>query len=134
MIEYDYRCKSEECGLEWSELQSIKDDSSRLCPFCTKETAQRVLYPFNLTVKDIKTVGQLADKNTREMGIYERQAHEADLAEKMKRKPYIGPHADRAVEVGKKTDIVNDGVSDVKIRSMNNEQRKRYIETGKAPL
>ena len=74
---YDYVCQS--CQHEMIDVyQSIKDQPKKECPECGKDTLERVLhgglYGF---VKNVNTIGQLAEKNTKDMGHYKRSELEA---------------------------------------------------------
>jgi putative FmdB family regulatory protein len=39
MPTYEYACKS--CDNQWEEVQKISEPSTKICPKCSKETAQR---------------------------------------------------------------------------------------------
>jgi putative FmdB family regulatory protein len=81
MINYDYICQACDHELE-NVLQSIKDKPKKRCPKCGKHKLERVLhggvYGF---VNNASTVGQLADKNTRDMGHYQKSEIEAKAKE-----------------------------------------------------
>ena len=81
MINYDYICKS--CGYELKDvLQSIKDDPLTLCEKCGEHSLSRVIFGGRAAfVENISTIGQLADKNTRHMGSYQKSELEAKAKE-----------------------------------------------------
>ena len=81
MINYDYICKS--CGHELKDvLQSIKDDPLTLCEKCVEHSLSRVIFGGRAAfVENISTIGQLADKNTRGMGSYQKSELEAKAKE-----------------------------------------------------
>ena len=108
---YDYVCK--ECGHELDDvLQSIKDKPKKKCPECGKMGLDRVIYGGAYAfVKNTGTIGQLADKNTRDMGHYKRSEIEEG-----------GKKAARATEERKLRDSIG---------NMTPEQKRKYIMEGK---
>lgn len=62
---YDYKCES--CGHELIDVQqSIKDKPLIKCPSCKKHGLYRVIFGGIIaTVKEIKTIGQLSDDNSK---------------------------------------------------------------------
>jgi putative FmdB family regulatory protein len=77
MIEYEYECDN--CSHSFSIRQSIKDDALSICPECNESTLYRVFHAPYVSVKgDVKTIGQLADKNTKNMGRYELEEKKAN--------------------------------------------------------
>lgn len=71
MPTYDFECS--ECGHRDEVIQSMSADSFRKCPACNVNKAFKivVLTPPNTFVKEVKTVAQQAEKNTKSMGKYE---------------------------------------------------------------
>ena len=70
---YDFECK--ECKY-YDEVRQAYDAPSILeCPCCNKKTLRKVFInaPIMSVRGEANTIGQLADKNTRNMGSYERQ-------------------------------------------------------------
>jgi putative FmdB family regulatory protein len=112
MPTYDYEC--EECGYQCEEFQKFSEKPLSKCPKCDSETFRRViLTPPQAFIKgEVKTVGQLADRNTEKMGRYELEDRR---------------HADN-METHKK----NKEASALrrKINKMTPAQQKRYIERG----
>lgn len=71
---YEYACKS--CDNSFEIIESIKAESQTLCTNCGHETLFRVIFaPINSQFNnEVKTVGQLADRNWKKMGHYERES------------------------------------------------------------
>lgn len=70
MIRYMYGC--ENCDLCFEIEESIKDQPLTECLECGGNLHRLIPRTFNFAVRqDPKTVGHLADRNTREMGRYE---------------------------------------------------------------
>lgn len=111
---YDYVC--EHCGHEIIDYyQSIKDIAITKCPQCDCESLQRVVYGgIGHFVKDAKTIGQIADKNWKNLGQYKRSELEAEYKEKNNNTIYS--------DHGK--------ASRKEIVSMTEKQREKYIITG----
>ena len=40
---YEHQCQDPNCGYEWEDEYSIKDDPPKVCPKCGKETAKRMI-------------------------------------------------------------------------------------------
>ena len=78
---YDYVCKA--CDFVWEDVsQSIKDKPKSKCPECGKHKLERVIYGgAGAFVKNVNTVGQLADKNRKDMGHYKRSEVDAKAKE-----------------------------------------------------
>ena len=71
---YDFECKY------YDEVRQAYDAPSILeCPSCNKKTLRKVfINPPSISVRgEANTIGQLADKNTRDMGHYEKQEKSA---------------------------------------------------------
>ena len=81
MINYDYICKN--CGHELKDvLQSIKDDPFTYCEKCGEHSLSRVIFGGRAAfVENVSTIGQLADKNTKNMGHYKRSEIETKVKE-----------------------------------------------------
>ena len=84
MINYDYVCKN--CNHEIKDvLQSIKDEPIKKCEECGNDTLERVIYGgIGGFVENTSTIGQLADKNTKQMGSYKRSELEERAKESKK--------------------------------------------------
>lgn len=111
MPTYDYKC--EDCGHELNDIfQSFKDEALVKCPSCGKNSLARVIYGgLGCFVKDVKTIGQLADSNWKKMGSYKRSE-----IEESKKKENEQPSYGKA--------------SRKQINKMTPEQKKKYIITG----
>lgn len=117
---YDYYC--DECHGELKDVQqSIKDDALVTCPGCGKDSLKRVIYGgIGCFVKDVKTIGQLGDKNWSQMGHYKRSEIETEAKEKSKKEtPYFS-------SFGSTTPATNK-----EINKMTPAQKKKYIMEGK---
>jgi putative FmdB family regulatory protein len=89
---YDYKCQ--ECGYFMEDVyQSIKAEALKKCPSCNKDSLSRVVYGgLGSFVKDVRTVGQIADRNWKTMGSYKRSEIEnknKDLSESNKKNKLI---------------------------------------------
>lgn len=115
---YDYVCDN--CQHEMIDVyQSIKDDALVSCPECGQNALHRVVYGgLGTFVKDIKTIGQLADSNWKKLGHY-RRSEEEETA-KQKRQEQEGSSVFSAFGSASKKDI----------NKMTAEQQKKYIITG----
>lgn len=113
---YDYKCN--ECYHELIDVhQSIHDKSLVQCPNCGKDGLARVIYGgVGCFVKDVKTVGQLADRNWNRMGTYQKSEIEAKNNEK---KPKQEQSLSFAGNATKK-----------EINKMSESQKQKYIMTG----
>lgn len=111
---YDYIC--ENCGHEIIDYhQSIKDDAITHCPQCNCESLQRVIYGgVAHFVKDVKTIGQMADKNWNNLGRYKKSELEAEYKEQHSQTSYS--------QHGK--------ASKKDIAKMTEKQKEKYIITG----
>ena len=116
MPTYDYVCES--CGHEINDLyQSFSEDTLVKCPSCGQDSLNRVIYGgIGTFVKDVKTVGQLADKNWKSMGNYKRS--EIEQSRKESSKSNDSPLS------------VFGDASRSQINKMTPEQKKKYIITG----
>lgn len=63
---YHYKC---DCGYDQEIYHSIHESIRTLCPYCSENTLIVVIdtIPYG-TVKEIKTIGQLAEHNAKKMG------------------------------------------------------------------
>lgn len=111
---YDYKCDN--CSHEMKDVyQSIKDDSLIQCPSCGKNSLYRVIYGgLGSFMKDVKTIGQLADKNWSKMGSYQK----SEVEQKNKSKTQDSPLS----QFG--------SASRKEISKMTEAQKKKYIITG----
>lgn len=116
MPTYDYLCES--CGHEINDVyQSFSEDPIIKCPECNKDSLNRVIYGgLGTFVKDVKTIGQLADKNWNSMGRYRRSEIEQQKKDEAQSKD--SPLS----SLGK--------ANRTQINKMTPEQKKKYIITG----
>lgn len=116
MPTYDYKCDN--CGNELNDIfQSFKEEALVKCPSCSQDSLVRVIYGgLGTFVKDVKTIGQLADKNWKSMGNYKRSEVENKTKEKAKESE--SPLASLG------------SASRKQINKMTPEQKKKYIITG----
>lgn len=117
---YDYNCDS--CGNVLKDVyQSIKDDALTKCPSCGKDSLCRVIYGgVAAFVKDVKTLGQLGDKNWSNMGHYKRSEIETEAKEKSEKEtPYFSSFGSATPATQKE------------INKMTPSQKKKYIMEGK---
>lgn len=109
---YHYACS--ECKEEFETSHSIKEPLRKNCPFCKLDGLAVVLDgPPVIITKEIKTIGQLAEKNAKELGKYglqERMAQDGTLERVQKR--------EKQNELRKIANLPQDKVT-------------KYIETGK---
>ena len=109
---YHYRC-SAGCG-EYETYHSIREPIRKTCEICHSETLEVVLDGAPVIInKEVKTIGQLADKNAKALGRYgmeEKMATDGTL-ERIK-------NQDKMKEVRK-------------LASLSPEKKLKYIETGK---
>jgi putative FmdB family regulatory protein len=116
MPTYDYLCES--CSHEINDLyQSFSEDSLIKCPSCGQDSLRRVIYGgLGTFVKDVKTIGQLADKNWKSMGRYKKSEIE------QQRKDAAKSQESPLSSLGK--------ASRTEINKMTQEQKHKYIITG----
>lgn len=116
MPTYDYKCDN--CDHQLNDIfQSFKEESLTICPSCGQDSLQRVIYGgLGTFVKDVKTIGQLADKNWKSMGHYKRSEVETNTKEKSQQA---------------ESPLSSFGSASRKqINKMTPEQKKKYIITG----
>ncbi len=103
---YEYQCQ--ECEHRTDAYQGVKDAPLIECPNCGKHMLERLISSVFGFVKEVRTLGQLAEKNTKKAG------SKLDT-----------PEADKAKKKKEKQRDIN------KINRMTNEQKVRYIREGK---
>lgn len=70
---YEYECR--DCKYNFEVVESIFIDSKTTCPSCNAESLFRVVFCNTFAIKgNINTIGQLADKNWKKMGTYEKES------------------------------------------------------------
>lgn len=83
MVTRVYFCKS--CDYEFETVQPMNEALKKKCPECGKHTlVQDLSGGFHGYVKQYNSVGSIAEKNTRELGTYGREAKEAEIKAKDK--------------------------------------------------
>ena len=111
---YHYKCNDSECAVEFEAAHSIKEPLWKICPDCKKESLSVVLdSPPTIINKEVKTIGQLAEKNAKALGTY-------GLQEKMA--------SDGTLEKIKQTEKRQEMR---KIATLSPDKKQKYIETGK---
>ena len=133
MITYEYLCP--DCGNNFEIEQSIKDKPINICDKCNSTSIHRVIHCATVFVdQGAKTLGQVAERNTKKMGKYELQ----EKRENHKRSEELARH-EASMEAAKKTGLKHldrrgkSGISKEtvdKISQMNPEQVKKYIHEG----
>ena len=114
MPKYDYKC--ENCKHKLIDVyQSFDSESLTKCEKCGQESLNKIIYCPYISVKgEIKTVGQLAESNSKKMG--KTLVEEKTLKDKEDKK--------EALKDAKKE-------MRSKINKMTSDQARRYIEDGK---
>jgi putative FmdB family regulatory protein len=113
---YDYKCDN--CSHELIDVyQSIHDEALVKCPNCGKDSLIRVIYGgVGSFMKDVKTIGQLADSNWGKMGHYQKSELEAKRKQNQTKEESAFSFAGNATKK--------------EINKMSAEQQKKYIMTG----
>jgi putative FmdB family regulatory protein len=112
MPTYHYACK--ECKEEFEVFHSIKEPLRTICPFCEKAGLSVVLdEPPVIINKEVKTIGQLAEKNAKSLGRY-------GLEEKMAKDSSL-----ERIKHREKRELNS------KIAKLSPEKQRKFIETGK---
>lgn len=110
---YHYKCA--ECAVEFEAAHSIKESLWKTCPDCKKDGLSVVLDspPTIMNRGEVKTIGQLAEKNAKNLGRYGLQERMAldGTANKIKEKEKMNEAR--------------------KLASLSPEKKTKYIETGK---
>lgn len=139
MPTYQYECS--ECGLQEEIRHSIKQEFLTECPGCFESSFGVIITDVPLAfVKEIKTVGQLAEKNVKRLGKYQiDDIEEAKEQVKEKNNENFARKIEKQVEKGKlpkgtrvrKYQRHKKDEKVEKIMRMTPTQKKNYIETGK---
>ena len=83
MPQYEYACSA--CQHQFEIYQGVKDPVKRKCPKCNKLGLERLIFPVMGQVKTIRTLGQLAEKNTKKAGSsLQSEANDRKVAAKQK--------------------------------------------------
>ena len=97
-------------------IQSIKDPPKKICPECGKHTLERVIYGgAGAFVRNVNTVGQLADKNWRDKGHYEK----SEILAKPKKTKASEPLQNKKATATRQ-----------EINNMTEKQKQKYIMRG----
>lgn len=121
---YVYRCNA--CQCEYEIKQGMTDKPIKKCPSCKKNKCERLICEPTIIDLTPKTIGGLADKNTREMGQYARDAKQ-EQAEKDKEAALK-----QMGKPVKKPFYKQPGAATTReIQKMSPEKRKKYIFEGK---
>lgn len=109
---YHYGCKN--CGDDFETYRSIKADKLTTCTKCNSESLEIVIDgPFDMSVKEVKTIGQLAEQNSKKMGkeLLQRKMESDGITAQQEKK--------------EKMATMN------KLASLTPEKQDKYIRTGK---
>jgi len=108
---HDYECTK--CGKFFSDVyQKYEEDPLTKCEECGQESLQKIFAaPTFFVTQEAKTLGQVADRNSKKMG--RREVQERELKAKEKNKS--------AMSEAKKELYGN-------INKMNDSQKRRYID------
>jgi len=120
----EYFCQK--CSTKYYSVRKKVEKQEQIkCPDCNNILSSLLSSP-DFILNEIKTVGQLADKNTREMGHYEREDKQRKLIE---------DHLNSKKKAGIDIDSYNSRKREIeklrKINNMTEQQKKDYILTGK---
>lgn len=82
MVTRAYYCKN--CNYEFETVQPMNETLKKKCPECKKNQLSQDLSggTYTAEVKNYSTLGSIAEKNTKEMGLYERQEKEQAIKDK----------------------------------------------------
>ena len=108
---HDYECA--ECGKFFSDVyQKYEEDPLTKCESCGEESLQKIFAaPTFFVTQEAKTLGQVADRNSKKMG--KREVQERELKAKEKNKSTMSE--------AKKELYGN-------INKMNDSQKRKYID------
>ncbi len=110
---YDYQCAS--CQYFMIDVyQSIHDAPLDTCPNCDSKSLERIISGgLGAFVKDVKTIGQLADHNWKKLGSYEKSDRVHQDKRVIEEKPQFYGNASKS-----------------QISKMTEAQKQKYIITG----
>lgn len=119
MPTYDYECSNCEHLVE-NVFQRFSEEPLKKCPECGKHKLFRVMYGgLHASVKNINTIGQLADHNTK--------LNKTQIAEAEAKKQEETPQAPKVWYENPKYG----GATSKEINKMTPQQQTRYIMEGK---
>lgn len=118
MPTYEYKC--DKCEHSFEIIQRMADRPLVKCPICKKNKLYRLFFsPMVFVVGEAKTIGQLADRNTKKMSNDQKDS----IAEKYKK--------NKKQVIGEKPWYKqNQTKTSKQIQGMNVEQKRKYIENG----
>lgn len=114
---YEYMCNK--CSIEVEIEQALKEKPKKKCPSCKKMGLERLISRTLGFIADrVNTIGQLAERNTKKLGRYEKESFIKDDIISGK------------LEIDK--DKREQKEKMMKLATLNKEQQEKYIMTGKA--
>jgi len=127
---YDYRCKK--CG-DFEVCQKMTDAPLKKCPTCKKKVERLISGGVHACVKEIKTMGQLAEANNKKYG---KEKTALMLEEQKTQKKPAGDNAKRPMELPEgATRKQSKGVKiDYDIVNASPEAKHKYIMEGVRPI
>lgn len=112
MPTYHYRCGN--CKSDFEIVHSIKLEKLTVCCKCGEPKLDIVIDgPFDVSVKEVKTIGQLAEKNAKDMG-----------KEQLQMKMDADGTTQKLKNIEKMKTIH-------KLGKLSDDKKTKYIETGK---
>ena len=114
---YDYECEG--CSHKMEDIkQSFNDEPLSICPQCNEEKLFRVVTGgIHVSVKGTNTIGQLADRNTKNnKSIIQENQHRASENKPTEDKSWMSNHRN---------------ASNKEVQKMTKQQKARYIMEGK---
>lgn len=136
MITYEYECGC--CHHRFEIKQSIKDEPLKKCIACNQHMLERIIFGGGAAFvrQEASTIGQLADRNTKNMGTYEKQekraAHKnSEKAAKKRLKEEAAAKLGGTIPEASESYTPIYGKSDKQFDKMSKEQINKYILEGK---
>ena len=129
---YDYRCSS--CEAEYEVFQQMKQKPIVKCEKCGQDTAERLISGgIHASVKEVKTLGQLADVNRKKYG--SELTEQMLKGQKTQKKPG-GDNAKRPMELPEGAQRKqNEGIKiDYDLMNASPKEKEKYIMTGQRPI
>lgn len=131
MPERHYFCNDESCGHTYEVFQSISEGIDRVCPVCNKETLFQDLSGIYGGVKEIKTVGQLADHNAKKFGSEYIAKLESERAAEEKARRIAQKERIERIVPGAKVPLADKPAADSQIPKLPKDVKKSiYNKTG----
>lgn len=134
MPTYEYEC--EKCKIRFEISHSIKQPPLEDCPKCkaVKSLERLISEPFMIIDKTPKTLGSIADKNTRKMGKYELEEKQHEHKERRTKAKERAIQETLGTNVlntsNKKSKLTKDEQHLKKLTKLTKEQQIKYIEKG----